>query len=109
MTYDEIIAKVADDMGLSSEFVDKVYKLFWFTIKEKIKELPLKDELTEEEFNRLTTNYNIPSLGKLSCTYDKYQSVKRKFNYIKNIRKRNEDTEEDQASMEHSHHNDGCL
>ena len=95
MTYDEIIAKVADDMSLGSEFVDKVYKLFWFTIKEKIKELPLKEELTEEEFNRLTTNYNIPSLGKLSCTYDRYKSVKRKFNYIRNIRKRNEGTEED--------------
>lgn len=94
MTYDEIIAKVADNMGLSSEFVDKVYKLFWFTIKNNIKELPLKDELTEEEFNRLTTSYNIPSIGKLYCTYDKYKSVKRKFNYIRNIRKRNEGTEE---------------
>lgn len=94
MTYEEIISKVAEDNNLDREFVDKVYKLFWFSIKEKIKELPLKDALSEEEFNRLTTNFNIPSLGKLYVTYDKYQSVKRKFNYIRNIRKRNESTEE---------------
>ena len=95
MTYEEIISKVAEDNGLDREFVDKVYKLFWFSIKENIKELPLKEELTEEEFNRLTTNFNIPSIGKLICTYDKYLSVKRKFNYIRNIRKRDEGTKED--------------
>lgn len=94
MTYEEIIVKVAEGNNLDADIVDKVYKLFWFSIKENIKELPLKEELTEEEFNRLTTNFNIPSIGKLVCTYDKYKSVKRKFNYIRNIRKRNEGTEE---------------
>lgn len=109
MTYDEIISKVADNNCLDRKFVDKVYKLFWFSIKKNIESLPLKEDLTEEEFNNLTTNFNIPSIGKLCVTYDRYKSVKRKFNYIRNLRKRNEDTEENQASMEHSHHYDGCL
>lgn len=95
MTYEEIITKVAEDNSLDRKFVDKVYRLFWFTIKNRIEQLPLKEELTEEEFNRLTTNFNIPSIGKLCCTYDRYKSVKRKFNYIKNLRKRYDSVEED--------------
>jgi len=37
----------------------------------------------------LKTNFNIPSLGKLSCTYDRMSRVKEKFKYIKKFRERN--------------------
>lgn len=92
MTYEEIISKVAERNGYDCSFVDKVYKLFWFCIKEKIKELPLKDALSEEEFKGLVTNFNIPSLGKLTCTYERWKGIKRRFKYINDIRKRNEGT-----------------
>lgn len=100
MNYDDIISKVAEDSGLSKEFVDKVYKSYWFTIKEKIKELPLKEDLTEEEFNRLRTNFNVPSLGKLYVTYDSWKGMKRRFEYIQKLRKRHDNIEENQTSME---------
>lgn len=100
MNYDDIISKVAEDSGLSKEFVDKVYKSYWLTIKEKIKELPLKEDLTEEEFNRLRTNFNIPSLGKLYVTYDSWKGMKRRFEYIQKLRKRHDNIEENQTSME---------
>lgn len=100
MSYDDIISKVAEDNGLSKEFVDKVYKSYWLTIKGMIKELPLKKDLTEDEFNRLRTNFNVPSLGKLYMTYDSWKGMKRRFEYIQKLRKSNDNTEENQASME---------
>lgn len=100
MSYDDIISKVAEDNGLSKEFVDKVYKSYWLTIKEEISKLPLKEDLTEEEFNKLRTNFNIPSLGKLYVTYDSWKGMKRRFEYIKKIRKNNDNTEENHTSME---------
>ncbi|MCF0114095.1 MAG: hypothetical protein HUJ56_01995 [Erysipelotrichaceae bacterium] len=51
--------------------MNKVYKTYWNTIKALIQGLPLKDNITEEEFKSLKTSFNIPSLGKLYCRYRK--------------------------------------
>lgn len=93
MTYQKIIHKVSEDTEIPVEVVDKVYKAFWLYIRNSVQELPLKEELTETEFLSLKPNFNIPSLGKLACTYARYRGVKDKFNYIKALRKRNEETD----------------
>lgn len=90
MTYKEIIQKVSEDTGVSIDTVDKAYKAFWLYIRNSVQELPLKKELTEAEFLSLKPNFNIPSLGKLTCTYTRYKGVKDRFNYIKAFRKKNE-------------------
>ena len=64
------------------------YKAYWKFIRDSIQNLPLKEDLSDEEFSKLSTNYNIPSLGKLSCTIDKYKGVKKKFQYIKSLREK---------------------
>lgn len=92
MSYDDIINKVSKEIELPTEIVDKVYKGFWQFIKNSVQELPLKKDLSEEEFNKLRTSFNIPSLGKLACTYNKYKKVKEKFNYINKIKSKNEET-----------------
>lgn len=88
--YQEIIQEVSKDTEIPIEIVDKTYKAFWLYIKESIKKLPLKEDLNEEDFNSLKPNFNIPSLGKLYCTYSRYKGVKDKFNYIKEFRKKYE-------------------
>lgn len=93
-TYTEIIAKVANNMKLPYDVVDRTYRAFWLFVRSSITELPLKDDLTEEEFRKLRTNVNIPSLGKLVCTYDKYQRVKQRYKYIKHL-KENDKHQED--------------
>lgn len=90
MTYSDIISKVAINTGISPDIVEKTYKYFWRYIKESIEELPLKEDLDSKSFDKLRTNFNIPSLGKLTCTYDKYLGVKKRFNYISELRKKNE-------------------
>lgn len=82
----EIILDVSRNLDISPDVVEKVYKAYWSFIKETIQVLPLKDNLSEEEFSTLKTNFNVPSLGKLACTLDKYNRVKKRFKLIKNFR-----------------------
>ena len=82
----EIILDVSRNLDISPDVIEKVYKAYWAFIKETIQSLPLKDNLSEEEFLTLKTNFNVPSLGKLACTLDKYNRVKKRFKLIKNFR-----------------------
>ena len=43
----------------------------------------MSSQLSEEEFKKLRTSFNIPSLGKLSCSYERMKRVKNTKNYIK--------------------------
>ena len=81
MSYPDIFGKVSNKTGIPVEIVEKTYKMYWEFIKQSIQELPLKDDLSEEEFANLKTNFNIPSLGKLNVTYDRYIGVKKKYKY----------------------------
>lgn len=87
MTYDQIINKVAGELNLPEELVRKTYKAYWQFIRDTIQLLPLKEDISDEEFLKLNTNFNIPSLGKLTCTIDRYKGMKSRFKYIKNLRK----------------------
>lgn len=82
----EIILDVSRNLDISPDVIEKVYKAYWSFIKETIQALPLKDNLSEEEFSTLKTNFNVPSLGKLACTLDKYTRIKKRFKLIKNFR-----------------------
>jgi hypothetical protein len=82
MTYEEIVAKVSEDTGLSRKLVDSTYKSYWRAVREHIKSLPLKEDISEEEFKKLKPSVNIPSLGKLYVTYERYMKIRKQ--YIKN-------------------------
>ena len=73
-------------MNIPGEVVELAYKTYWKFIRKTIQELPLKQDLSEEEFAKLKTNFNIVSLGKLSCNYDRYKRVKlrEKYRNVKN-------------------------
>jgi len=86
MTYQEIVTELSQELEIPEEVVNYAYKSFFEFIRETIVSLPLKDELSEEDFNRLRTNFNIPSLGKLHCTYERYRGMKERINYLKKIK-----------------------
>lgn len=88
MNYPDIISKVSQEMDIPPEVVDSAYKSYWKFIKQTIQSLPLKDDISEEDFAKLKTNFNIPSLGKLTCTYDRMLGVKKRFNFIKQLREK---------------------
>lgn len=83
MTYQEIVREVSKKLNLPPDVVRHAYSLYWKFIKTTIEELPLKDDLTRDEFDQLRTSFNLPYLGKLHCTYNKWQKQKTKFQYAK--------------------------
>lgn len=93
MTLEEIIDKVSLELNLSKEVVEEAYNSFWGFIRESIQALPLKEDLTEEEFNKLKCNFNIPSIGKLYVTYPRYRSLKDRIKYFKALQNDNNDKE----------------
>lgn len=88
MNYPNIIDKVSKELNIPVEVVDAAYKSYWKFIKQTIQSLPLKNDIDEEEFAKLRTNFNIPSLGKLTCTFDRMMGVKKRLKYIKQIREK---------------------
>ena len=93
MSYKETIDYVANKLELPQEVVKEAYESYWKFIRQIISELPLKDELSEEEFNKLRTNFNVPSLGKLSCTCARCKAIKDRYKHIKKLRDDNNNKE----------------
>lgn len=90
----KIIKAVAEEINLPERVVEKTYNSFWRFIRDKAESLPLKEDLTEEEFNNLQVNFNIPSIGKLICPWDRYNSIKTRYNNfikVQNGTKHNKD------------------
>lgn len=86
MMYSEIIKQVSTELGLPPKVVKEAYESLWTFIRNNIKALPLKEDLSKEEFDKLRTNFNVPSLGKLCCTYDRFIGIKKRLNYLNKLR-----------------------
>ena len=82
----DILNNVSRTLGISPDVIEKVYKAYWLYIKTTIEALPLKDNLNEEEFLKLRTNFNIPSLGKLYVTWTRFVRSKKRYELIKKLR-----------------------
>ena len=93
MTYQEVVTLLSKELVIPEEVVDAAYKSFFGFIRNTISKLPLKEELSEEDFNKLRPNFNIPSLGKLHCTYERYKGVKERARYLKKLQEEYEDKE----------------
>ena len=79
MKYTKVLDQVSNKLNLPKDFVDKVYKSYWLSIKEHIQSLPLKDTKDETVFNNLKININIPSIGKLYITQERIQNIKENY------------------------------
>lgn len=88
MKYSDIISKVSKELNVPIELVENTYKAYWNFIRITIEKLPLKTELTQLEYRNLRTNINIPSLGKLYVTWNRYIGIRNRFNIINKIRQK---------------------
>lgn len=86
MRYLDVVGRVSKELNIPEEVVSLAYKSYWSFIRQTIQSLPLKNDISEEEFAEMRTNFNIPSLGKLSCTFDRMVGVKKRFEYIKKLK-----------------------
>lgn len=83
MIYSSIFDKVSKELNIPIEVINKAYRSYWEFIRQTIQSLPLKEDISEEEFNQLRTNFNLPSLGKLSCTLSDLKGVKKRLQVLK--------------------------
>lgn len=83
MRYQELLEQVSNELKIPIDVVKEAYLSYWKFVKSKIAELPLDEELSEDQFKELRTNFNVPSIGKLTCTYDRFLRVKQKQQYKK--------------------------
>ena len=92
MTFKQIIKQVAKELNLPEDLVRNTYKSYWKVIKQIIERNNIKSNdnliFTSDEFNNNVININVPSIGKLNCTYDKYLKTINRFNLIKKKKKR---------------------
>lgn len=86
MEYVDIVSKVASDLELPSSYVDKIYRAYWRAILEYVTSLPLKEDLTDDEFLKLRPNVNIPALGKLCVSLDRYRAIKKRNEYLNQLK-----------------------
>lgn len=86
MNYREALDQVANKLNIPVEVVKEAYESYWRYIRCTISELPLKEDLSEDEFNKLRTNFNIPSIGKLACPYDRYKAIEGRYKCVKKLR-----------------------
>lgn len=52
----------------------------WFFIEEKVKQYNYKD-LTLEQFKQIRPNFNLPSLGKLYVTEERFENILKALEY----------------------------
>lgn len=86
MIYSEAIKQVSIELGLPPQVVKEAYESYWTFIRNNIKALPLKEDLSKEEFDKLRTNFNIPSIGKMAVTWERYLGKKKQWEVLKNMR-----------------------
>lgn len=65
--------------GISKDIVEKAYNSYWRAVREHLSSLPLKEDISEEEFNALQPSINMPSLGKLYVTYERQKALRRTY------------------------------
>lgn len=73
-------AYISEKLGLPKKLVKSVYMSYWKAVREHIISLPLKEDLTDEEFIKLRPNVNIPSIGKFNITLERYKALKNNYN-----------------------------
>ena len=80
---EETIRRLSQELSLPQDVIKKSYKAYWMFIKQSIEKLPLRDNIDEETFGELRQNFNIPNLGKLACTYNRYIRLRKRNQIIK--------------------------
>lgn len=92
MNLKNIEQRIAEELSLPVEAVHKTYHAYWAYIRNVVSSLPFKEGISDSDYDTYRTSVNIPSVGKLFCTLDRYHKIKDRYKLIQKITD-NEDKE----------------
>jgi hypothetical protein len=85
----QLISKIAKKHGLSAEIVENIINSPYLFTYEKLKDMDFSKVESEEDANKLKTNFNYKGIGKLYFNYRTFEVNKqRKEEYLKINNKR---------------------
>lgn len=79
------IRKTSDELGLNSRDVEEAYRIYWKFFREETAKFDFHGGMTKDEYESKCHSFNIPSIGKFCCTYDRYLRLKtrsKKLGYV---------------------------
>lgn len=83
-----ILNKMSKELGIPYKVCVDAYMAQWDFIQEKVKTFDFRN-MTPEEFDSLRVNFNLPSIGKLCVTRERFDNLHRQLEYyrthIKNV------------------------
>lgn len=79
------LRQASRELSVPIELVEQVYRSYWSFIRETAMSLPLKT-VTKEEVRLITTNFNIPYIGKLHIDYDQIRKYHNQLNHYQDVR-----------------------
>lgn len=79
MSYKSVVKEASVITGIDSKIIDKVYKLYWKFIRDKVSEYNFTDITDIEDFRKLRVNFNIPRLGKFGVSEKRFLGVRKKY------------------------------
>lgn len=85
ITKRELYNKVGEELNIPPEVVALAHKSMINFIKDTISSLDLST-ITEEEFIKIRTSFNIPALGKLYTNINRIEGAKKRIEYLKKLK-----------------------
>lgn len=68
-----IYQKIANRLGFSDGDVEFAYNSYWQFFKDRMSELPVNEDLSEDEFNKRVRSISIYGIGKIFVPYKNYK------------------------------------
>lgn len=85
----KIIRLVAIETNQPEAKVEVIYRTYWKFIRDSFEQLNIESINNKEEFDKLKTSINLPSLGKMCITWEKIEKYRKRKLYLDNMFKEN--------------------
>ena len=77
----KIIKNLSNELGINEKALIEIYKSYWKFIRCTIEEIDFNDIVTEDDYSLRRVNFNIPNIGKLGCSFNRMQNIKKQNKY----------------------------
>lgn len=84
-TLNLVLKKTARYFNIDYKLAEDIYKSYWKFIRETVSAKSIK-EMTDEEFDSISMNINLPYLGKLYADKERLKRYRKQLNYYRHVK-----------------------